>query len=175
MGIFCSFNVFRLASIIDPRKTSDSNGRYRRCRPNANALLACFASTYRTRTLRKLATLLRLKPKMLFKSLGGYQAKKKHRIVLSGMPYAFPKLGNIIVPFQVARDQYRVISFPITDEVLKSVRSIAIDVNTTSVAMFLFEVYFITSEMSVVLFGSTHFFQVCVYETPPVDRMASIP
>lgn len=50
---------------------------------------------------RELATLLRVKPRALFKSLGGYQEKKKHRIVLSGVPYAFPNLGNVIVPFEV--------------------------------------------------------------------------
>lgn len=51
--------------------------------------------------VRELATLLRVKPRALFKSLGGYQEKKKHRVVLSGVPYAFPNLGNVIVPFQV--------------------------------------------------------------------------
>lgn len=50
---------------------------------------------------RELASLLRVKPKALFKSLGGYQEKKMHRVVFSGVPYAFPKLGNVIVPFQV--------------------------------------------------------------------------
>ena len=50
---------------------------------------------------RELASLLRVKPKALLKSLGGYQEKKMHRVVLSGIPYAFPKLGNVIVPFQV--------------------------------------------------------------------------
>lgn len=51
---------------------------------------------------RELATLLRVKPRALFKSLGGYQEKKKHRIVLGGVPYAFPNLGNVIVPFQAS-------------------------------------------------------------------------
>lgn len=50
---------------------------------------------------RELAMLLRVKPKALFKSLGGYLEKKKHRIVFSGVPYAFPNLGNVVVPFQV--------------------------------------------------------------------------
>lgn len=52
---------------------------------------------------RELAGLLRVAPKALFKALGGYQEKKMHRVVLSGAPYAFPKLGNVIVPFQVTR------------------------------------------------------------------------
>lgn len=55
---------------------------------------------------RELAKLLRMKPKEVFKSLGGYQEKKMHRIVLSGVPYAFPKLGNIIVPFEVIRSRF---------------------------------------------------------------------
>ncbi|CAM9259184.1 unnamed protein product [Ectocarpus sp. 4 AP-2014] len=50
--------------------------------------------------MRELASLLRVKPRALFKSMGGYQEKKKHRIVLSGVPYAFPNLGNVVVPFQ---------------------------------------------------------------------------
>ncbi|CAM9105762.1 unnamed protein product [Scytosiphon promiscuus] len=50
--------------------------------------------------IRELASLLRVKPRALFKSLGGYQEKKKHRIVLSGVPYAFPNLGSVVVPFQ---------------------------------------------------------------------------
>lgn len=50
---------------------------------------------------RELATLLRVKPRALFKSLGGYLEKKKHRIVLSGVPYAFPNLGSVVVPFEV--------------------------------------------------------------------------
>ncbi|CAN0309544.1 unnamed protein product [Pylaiella littoralis] len=53
--------------------------------------------------IRELATLLRVKPRALFKSLGGYLEKKKHRIVLSGVPYAFPNLGNVVVPFQDVR------------------------------------------------------------------------
>lgn len=51
---------------------------------------------------RELATLLRVKPRALFKSLGGYLEKKKHRIVLSGVPYAFPNLGSVVVPFEVS-------------------------------------------------------------------------
>ncbi len=51
---------------------------------------------------RELATLLRVKPRALFKSLGGYQEKKKHRVVFGGVPYAFPNLGNVIVPFQAS-------------------------------------------------------------------------
>ncbi|CAM9255833.1 unnamed protein product [Hapterophycus canaliculatus] len=50
--------------------------------------------------IRELASLLRVKPRALFKSLGGYQEKKKHRVVLSGVPYAFPNLGSVVVPFQ---------------------------------------------------------------------------
>ncbi|CAB1120457.1 unnamed protein product [Ectocarpus sp. CCAP 1310/34] len=53
--------------------------------------------------IRELASLLRVKPRALFKSMGGYQEKKKHRIVLSGVPYAFPNLGNVVVPFQDAQ------------------------------------------------------------------------
>ncbi|CAM9222679.1 unnamed protein product [Ectocarpus fasciculatus] len=53
--------------------------------------------------IRELASLLRVKPRALFKSMGGYQEKKKHKIVLSGVPYAFPNLGNVVVPFQDAQ------------------------------------------------------------------------
>lgn len=68
--------------------------------------------------IRELAALLRVKPRALFKSLGGYQEKKKHRVVLSGVPYAFPNLGNVIVPFQVSISIF--LSISVLELVLKA-------------------------------------------------------